>query len=170
MSIPRPEDVPGYSKNCRDMTRFEEAARALRVSPFYHGPDCVPGNSGSRSGPRQHAVQRLLSGARVRKVQSGQGVSRESGRERHHEHEHREHASAAAAPPRRTRPACLRRRGQHICLLLLPCPPVGGSSRPYEDRSASSSGRSPRLPTVQGHPGVDAPKRHVSIDRWARRC
>ena len=42
MSIPRPEDVPGYSKGCRDMTKFEEAARALRVSPFYHGPDCVP--------------------------------------------------------------------------------------------------------------------------------
>ena len=42
MSIPRPEDVLGYSKNCRDMTKFEEAARALRVSPFYHGPDCVP--------------------------------------------------------------------------------------------------------------------------------
>ena len=42
MSIPRPEDVPGYSKGCRDMTKFEEAARALRVSPFYRGPDCVP--------------------------------------------------------------------------------------------------------------------------------
>ena len=42
MIIRRPEDVPGYSKNCRDMTKFEEAARALRVSPFYHGSDCVP--------------------------------------------------------------------------------------------------------------------------------
>ena len=39
MSIPRPgiplEELPR-------MTKFEEAARALRVSPFYHGPDCVP--------------------------------------------------------------------------------------------------------------------------------
>ena len=30
MSIPRPEDVPGYWKNCRDMTKFEEAARVAR--------------------------------------------------------------------------------------------------------------------------------------------
>ena len=42
MSAPRRENIPGYSANCRDSCNWEEAARALRVSPFYDGPDSVP--------------------------------------------------------------------------------------------------------------------------------
>jgi hypothetical protein len=60
MSIPRLADVPGYSKNCRDMTKFEEAARAYAREPVLPRSRLCPGqsfegNSGSRSGPRQHA-------------------------------------------------------------------------------------------------------------------
>ena len=42
MTAPRRENIPGYSANCRDSCNWEEAARALRVSPFYDGPDAVP--------------------------------------------------------------------------------------------------------------------------------
>jgi hypothetical protein len=38
----RREDVPGYAACRPDLADFEEAARALRVSPFYDGPDAVP--------------------------------------------------------------------------------------------------------------------------------
>ena len=37
-------DVPGYSTSNPDLTDFAEAARALRVRPFYEGPDSVPFN------------------------------------------------------------------------------------------------------------------------------
>jgi hypothetical protein len=38
----RREDIPGYSTNWPDMSNWELAARALRVKPFYEGPDAVP--------------------------------------------------------------------------------------------------------------------------------
>ena len=69
MTTPRRENVPGYSASCRDSCNWEEAARALRVRPFYEGPDCpvqsFAGNAGARSGQRQRAVQRLLSGPQL---------------------------------------------------------------------------------------------------------
>jgi len=42
MTAPRRENIPGYSANCRDSCNWEEAARQLRVRPFYDGPDAVP--------------------------------------------------------------------------------------------------------------------------------
>ena len=35
MSIPRPEDVPGYSKGCRDMTKFEESCSRVAREPRF---------------------------------------------------------------------------------------------------------------------------------------
>jgi hypothetical protein len=32
------EDIPGYSTSRPDMSNWKEAARALRVRPFYEGP------------------------------------------------------------------------------------------------------------------------------------
>jgi hypothetical protein len=40
--MPRKTDVPGYSAGNPDLADFEEAARALKVSPYYEGPDSVP--------------------------------------------------------------------------------------------------------------------------------
>jgi hypothetical protein len=40
--MPRKTDVPGYSTSNPDLADFAEAARALKVSPFYEGPDSVP--------------------------------------------------------------------------------------------------------------------------------
>jgi hypothetical protein len=68
--LPRHDEIRG---GCSRVAREPVLPRS-RLCPV----QSFEGNSGSRSGPRQHAVQRLLSGARVRKVQSGQGVSRES--------------------------------------------------------------------------------------------
>jgi hypothetical protein len=68
--LPRHDEIRG---SCSRVAREPVLPRS-RSCPV----QSFEGNSGSRSGPRQHAVQRLLSGARVRKVQSGQGVSRES--------------------------------------------------------------------------------------------
>jgi hypothetical protein len=38
----RREDIPGYSTSRPDMSNWKEAAAALRVRPFYEGPDSVP--------------------------------------------------------------------------------------------------------------------------------
>ena len=40
----RREDIPGYSTSRPDMSNWKEAARTLRVRPFYEGPDSVPFN------------------------------------------------------------------------------------------------------------------------------
>ena len=47
-------DVPGYSTSNPDLADFAEAARALRVRPFYEGPELravqsFAGNAVSRS-------------------------------------------------------------------------------------------------------------------------
>jgi hypothetical protein len=36
--MPRKTDVPGYSTSNPDLADFAEAARALKVSPFYEAP------------------------------------------------------------------------------------------------------------------------------------
>ena len=38
----RREDIPGYSTSRPDMSNWKLAAAALRVRPFYEGPDSVP--------------------------------------------------------------------------------------------------------------------------------
>ena len=48
MTAPRRENIPGYSANCRDSCNWEEAARALRVSPFYDGPVTLLADGGLR--------------------------------------------------------------------------------------------------------------------------
>ena len=39
---PRREDIPGISPDLPDEANWQEAARALRVRPFYTGPGAVP--------------------------------------------------------------------------------------------------------------------------------
>lgn len=39
---PRKEDIPGYVSGLRDFEPFAKAARAMKVRPFYNGPDSVP--------------------------------------------------------------------------------------------------------------------------------
>jgi hypothetical protein len=41
-ATPRRENIPGSAPGLPDFANWEEAARALRVEPFYAGPDPVP--------------------------------------------------------------------------------------------------------------------------------
>jgi hypothetical protein len=40
--MPRREDIPGIAAALPDFADWKQAARALKVSPFYTGPDAVP--------------------------------------------------------------------------------------------------------------------------------
>src|SRR5262245_3503431 len=40
--MPRREDIPGIAAGLPDFADWKQAARALKVSPFYTGPDAVP--------------------------------------------------------------------------------------------------------------------------------
>jgi hypothetical protein len=40
--MPRRENIPGIAVGLPDLSDWREAARALRVRPFYSGPDSVP--------------------------------------------------------------------------------------------------------------------------------
>jgi hypothetical protein len=35
-------DIPGYANGIRDLSDWRLAAEALKVSPFYTGPDAIP--------------------------------------------------------------------------------------------------------------------------------
>jgi hypothetical protein len=41
-AMPRREDIPGLAAALPDFSNWREAMRALRVEPFYDGPDAVP--------------------------------------------------------------------------------------------------------------------------------
>jgi hypothetical protein len=41
-TIPRRENIPGIAPGLPDFADWREAARALRVAPFYTGPGAVP--------------------------------------------------------------------------------------------------------------------------------
>jgi hypothetical protein len=41
-TIPRRESIPGIAPGLPDFANWKEAARALRVEPFYAGPGAVP--------------------------------------------------------------------------------------------------------------------------------
>lgn len=41
-TMPRRENIPGIAVDLPDFADWRQAARALRVSPFFTGPDAVP--------------------------------------------------------------------------------------------------------------------------------
>jgi hypothetical protein len=41
-AMPEKTDIPGYSASVPDMADWTLAAKALKVRPFYTGPDSVP--------------------------------------------------------------------------------------------------------------------------------
>jgi hypothetical protein len=43
-TLPRRESIPGIAAGLPDFANWKEAARALRVEPFYAGPGAVPFN------------------------------------------------------------------------------------------------------------------------------
>jgi hypothetical protein len=41
-AMPRREDIPGLAPGLTDFANWREAMQALKVEPFYDGPDAVP--------------------------------------------------------------------------------------------------------------------------------
>jgi hypothetical protein len=41
-TTPRREDIPGITPDLPDLSDWKEAARALKIRPFFEGPDSKP--------------------------------------------------------------------------------------------------------------------------------